>query len=135
MLAFSYMFSTDHSFYNFDRYSFLTAIEVIGVFILYKNFNKFSIGFLTDEKSYLYRLFVDKDSIFKRFTFTLARYSYGIYLIHTAILSIIFRSISISYFNYTSYFITLFILDVIISVIVMSLLSRIPYVKDWIGAK
>ena len=135
MLAFSYMFSTNQSFYNFDRYSFLTAIEVIGVFILFKNFEKFNLNFLRDENSYLYKLFVDKDSIFKKFTFTLAKYSYGIYLIHTAIMSIIYRSISYSYFNYTSYFLFLFIMDVVISVLVMSLLSRIPHIKDWIGAK
>lgn len=135
MLAFSYLFSTNHSFYNFDRYSILTAIEVIGVFILFKNFDKFNLNFLKDEKSWLYRIFVDKNSIFKKFTFTLAKYSYGLYLIHTAILSILYRSISFSHFNYTSYFLFLFVMDVLISVLVMSLLSRIPHVKDLIGAK
>ena len=135
MLFFSYLLSTNHSFYNFDRYSFLTAIEVIGVFILFKNFNKFNLDFLSNENSYLYKVFVDKDSIFKRFAFTLAKYSYGIYLIHTAILSILYRTISISYFSYTSYFLTLFVLDVIISILVMSILSRVPHVKNWIGAK
>ncbi len=135
MLAFSYLFSTNHSFYNFDRYSFLTAIEVIGVFILFKNFNKFNMGFLSNEKSFLYKVFVDEESIFKRFAFTLAKYSYGIYLIHTAILSVIFRTLNYGMFNYTSYFLTLFILDLIFSVLLMSILSRVPYVKNWIGAK
>jgi hypothetical protein len=110
-------------------------INQLLIFILFKNFNKFNLDFLSNEKSYLYKLFVAKDSPFKKFAFTLARYSYGIYLIHTAILSILYRSISISHFSYTSYFLTLFILDVIISVLVMSILSRVPHVKDWIGAK
>ncbi len=135
MLLFSYLLSTDSSFYNFNRYSILTSIEVIGVFILFKNFNKFNPDFLSNENSYLYKVFVDKDSIFKRFVFTLAKYSYGIYLIHTVMLIIIYRTISIGHFSYTSYFLTLFVLDVIISILVMSILSRIPHVKNWIGAK
>lgn len=135
MLGFSYLLSTNQSFYNFDRYSFLTAIEVIGVFIVFKNFNAFKIGFLSNEKSLPYKLFVDKDSYFKRFAFTLAKYSYGIYLIHTAILSVLYRSLSYGMFNYTRYFLSLFILDLIISLLVMGFLSRVPYVKDWIGAK
>ena len=135
MLLFSYLLSTDSSFYNFNRYSILTSIEVIGVFILFKNFNKFNPDFLSNENSYLYKVFVDKDSIFKRFVFTLAKYSYGIYLIHTVMLIIIYRTISIGHFSYTSYFLTLLVLDVIISILVMSILSRIPHVKNWIGAK
>lgn len=135
MLAFSYLFSTNQSFYNFDRYSFLMAIEVIGIVILYKNFNKFNIGFLSNEKSVLYRIFVDNGSIFKKFNLMLAKYSYGLYLIHTAILSVLFRTLDYGMFTYTSYFITLFVLDLIVSVLLMSILSRIPYVKNWIGAK
>ena len=135
MLSFSYIFSTSTSFYNFDRYSFLTAIEVIGVVLLFKNFDKLGIMDSIKKKSILCKLFIDKDSIFKRGCFTLAKYSYGIYLIHTAILSIMYRTFDYSRFNYTSYFLTLFILDVLLSLLLMAILNRVPYINRLIGAK
>ena len=135
MLAFSYLFSTSTSFYNFDRYSFLTSIEVIGIVLLFKNFGKFKISDLMSGNSVFSRLFVDKDSIFKRGCFALAKYSYGIYLIHTVILSIMYRTFDYSRFTYTSYFLTLFILDVVLSLLLMAVLNRVPYLNQVIGAK
>ena len=135
MLLFSYLFSTSTSFYNFDRYSFLTAIEVIGIVLLFKNFDSLNIRALDNEKGLLYRLFKDEDSPFKKGCFTLARYSYGIYLIHTAILSILFRTLDYSQFTYTAYFLTLLILDIVLCVLIMAVLNRVPYVNRIIGAK
>ncbi len=153
MLMFSYIYSSTTSFFNFDRYSFLTAFVVIGVFILFKNFNELKLigknskktanelkndEFINIQNNKINSMVSssNQNSLFRKFVFSLAKYSYGIYLIHTAILSIIFRTLNYSMFgNYNLYVISLFLLDLFISLIVMSLFNRIPYVNRVIGAK
>ena len=43
MVAISYFYSVPTKFYTFDRYSIFMSLEVIGVFLLYKNAGKFNI--------------------------------------------------------------------------------------------
>ena len=79
MMIISYMFSTPKEIYIFNRYSIFYVIEVTGIWMLFKNFNKlnFNIKFISNP-----------DGIFRKFCSTLAKYSYGMYLTHVAFLSI-----------------------------------------------
>ena len=72
-VAFSAYMSTPNELYTIDRYSIFTTLEVIGVFILFKNWK--------------YR-FLDKENIANKFINLLARYSYGLYLVHAPLLHI-----------------------------------------------
>ncbi len=108
-----------------DRLSIYIVIEVIGIFLLFKNFNKFNINvnFLSNP-----------DGIFRKSVFSIAKYSYGIYLNHLVIknaLSGYFDSI----LSYEPLVLVLIVGTLIISWFVMALLNRIPYLNQVIGAK
>lgn len=124
MLTVSHMFSSTNTVYNFHRYSFLTAVEVTGVFLLFKNFAKFKInihGFLK--------------KLIKKAVSVLARYSYGIYLVHSVVLSVFYRTVPYNHMNYNLVVISAFVIVTLVSVLLMDLLNRIPYINRVIGAK
>ena len=123
MLIIAVHLSTPTKFYTFSRYSLPVAIEVMGIFLLFKNFSKlpFSFGFAENP-----------NGIFRKSVAALAKYSYGIYLIH-AVIQYMLLKLPIHGYN-LRVFIFLFA-TIIISVLVMSVLNRIPYVNQVIGAK
>lgn len=123
MLILSVELSTPDNFYTFTRYSLPVAIEVTGVFLLFKNISKLPISFNFLKKP---------NGIFKKSVALLAKYSYGIYLTHAAI-QYFLRKLPIHGYNLRVFifiFATLFI-----SVLIMDLLNRIPYINQIIGAK
>ena len=126
MLMFSWYFSTPDSVYNFNRYSLPTTIEAIGVFLLFKNYNKFGfeLNFIKNEKSW-----------FRKLISLIAKNSYGIYLIHAAIISIILNSIP-GFSNHINLFVVVMLITtVFVSLGIMEILNKIPYVNAVIGSK
>ncbi|WP_407374547.1 acyltransferase [Methanobrevibacter sp.] len=125
LVAVSYLQSDVHHIKYFDRYSIYIAFQTIGIVLLFKNFGKFNI------KSRI----IDKiEPSFKILIFSIAKYSYGIYLIHQFVLRIVFQK----FFSFLPYKILLVVYFVGIlgtSLIIMALLNRIPYVNQVIGAK
>lgn len=127
-IIFSYLFSTTEFTYTFDRYSIIIALEATGVFLLFRNL---------DEKKVFSDIIPNKiNSIFKKSVESIAKYSYGIYLIHNIIM---FITVSIlKYMNlYNRYkldVLILFIAGLFGSWIIMALLNRIKYVNSVIGA-
>ena len=117
-------FSTPTKFHTLNRYSLPITLEVIGVFLLFKNFNKFGIdlGFIKNE-----------DSLFRRFVSLIAKYSYGIYLIQGLFLCIYVKILP--YHDIYSLMIILFILIVFSSMLTMHILNKVKYVNRFIGAK
>ncbi|ADC46100.1 acyltransferase [Methanobrevibacter ruminantium M1] len=126
MLVLSAIYSTDTHFYNFNIYSILVSMEVIGVFLLFKNFYKFNlnIGF-----------FSRPDGFFNKSVYALARYSYGIFLIHNAFICVLVHYLGNTGIPPVLYMIILFVVSLLCSVIVMAVLSRIPYLNRVIGVK
>ena len=122
MIGISYMFSSTTTMYKFDRYSITIAFEVIGIVILFKNFEKFNLK-------------LDKLNFIKKYVFSLAKYSYGIYLIHSIILLVLVLTAPFEILHYKLSIIYLFLGTAVISWIVMAVLNRIPYVNQLIGAK
>ena len=125
MVAISYFYSVPTKFYTFDRYSIFMSLEVIGVFLLYKNAGKFNIHL---------NFFENPEGIFRKSAFALAKYSYGIYLIHAFIVVLLVKLL-FQFHVYAMMPIELFIIMVLVLTIVIAILSRIPYIGGWIGAK
>ena len=117
-------FSSPTKFHTLNRYSFPIALEVMGVFLLFKNFNKFglNLSFIKNE-----------NGLFRRFISLIAKYSYGIYLIQGLFLCIYLKILP--YYDIYSLMIALFILILASSMITMYLLSKVKYVNRFIGAK
>ena len=78
LVGLSYMFSTPSEFYVFERYSILFAFEVTGIFCIFKNFGQLNIN---------WKFLSNPDSIFRKSVFSIAKYSYGIYLITLRMMS------------------------------------------------
>lgn len=126
MTYFSYLNSTIESLYFFDRYSIFVTIAVIGVFTLFKNAGKFNINL---------KFLNNPNGLFRKSIFTIAKYSYGMYLVHNTIKALIYNFIYKLPINFVSMNILLLILTIFVSLIILSLLNRIPYVNQVIGAK
>ena len=124
MLVIAWYLSSPKEMYTLNRYSLPMAIEVMGVFLLFKNFNKFNINF--DRIKPI-------ENAFRKLVAYLARYSYGIYLIQGMFLCIYAKILP--YQGFYIHVIIMFILIVASSLITMHILNYMPYVKDVIGAK
>lgn len=126
MVIISYLMSPAGKMYTFDRYSIFIAIEVIGVFLLFKNFGKFNLNF---------KFLSNDDGIFRKSIYVLARYSYGLYLAHFPILRLLMKFISSKTLPYKVSVASLFLLDLGITLVLLYLFSKLPYIKEYIGVK
>jgi surface polysaccharide O-acyltransferase-like enzyme len=117
-------FSTPTKLHTLNRYSFPIALEVMGVFLLFKNFNEFGLdlNFIKNE-----------NGLFRRFVSLIAKYSYGIYLIQGLFVCVYLKIVP--YYDVYSLMIVLFVLILASSMITMHLLSKVKCVKRFIGAK
>ena len=123
MMTLSYMFSTKTDIFVFDRYSIFIAMEVIGVWMLFKNFSKFNIKI----KSGI-------ENAFKKSASVLAKYSYGLYLTHVAFMHLADKLIKTPG-HYKLHCLVLFAAALFIPLTILVILIRIPYVNQIIGAK
>ena len=108
-----------------NRLSIFIVLKSIGIFLLFKNFDKFNLNldFLSGP--------VEK---FKKAVFSLAKYSYGMYLNHIFIMLVLLHYIK-PMTNYLKVLVIMFIGLVGISWLSMALLNRIAYLNQVIGAK
>ena len=123
MIIVTYL-SSPGKFHTLNRYSLPIALEVIGVFLLFKNFNKFGLN---------WNFIKNENSLFRRLTSLIAKYSYGIYLIQGLFLCIYVKILP--YHDIYSLMIILFVLIVASSMITMHILNKVKYVNRFIGAK
>ena len=110
---------------NNDRLSIYVVIEVIGIFLLFKNFSKFNLNF---------NFLTNQNGIFKKSISSLAKYSYGIYLNHLVIRNILFTFFE-KKLSYEPLLLILIVGTIFISWFIMAMLNRIPYLNQVIGAK
>lgn len=129
-MIYSYFSSSTSAMFKFDRYSIFMMVEVIGVFMLFKNFDKFNLNRFIDNSKVLTSL----TNLFKKATFSLAKYSYGIYLIHYFFISVFCKYFQ-NMFLYKKGCFILFLSTLAVSWILMALLNKIPHLNNIIGAK
>lgn len=122
MLA-GYFVSTPEKLVMFDRYSIFLAFEVAGIYLVYKNIDKRNIN-----------IFQKEDGFLRKSSFSIAKYSYGIYLIHQVVMNFLVILL-LPRLPYALTVIMLFVLTLGISWLVMALLNRVPYINRVIGAK
>lgn len=127
-LYLSYNLSTPENFYTFHRYSIWNTIEVIGVFLLFKNIGKFNIHI---------NFFDNPDGIFRKAVFSIAKYSYGMYLVQTFVIKFSWEVMKIYHINGHGSLdlIVLLIASIFISWAMIALLNLIPGLGKYIGAK
>lgn len=124
----SFLNSSADTLFHFDRYSIFNVIEVTGIFLLFRNFSGFT--FNNDSLSKV-------GGVFRKGIFSIAKYSYGFYLIHQAIMNVFVRYLKYtdSFNGYGTLFVEIFVVTLLISWIMMAVLNRIPYVNRVIGSK
>lgn len=125
MIYISYLKSDASEVYYFSRYSIYLAIESMGLFIVFKCFGQLNLNF---------NFLTNPDGIFRKSVFSIAKYSYGIYLIHNVIMSIIFLAL-IGVVGFKLLVVILFVGSLLGSWAILALLNRVPYLKNYIGAK
>ena len=106
-----------------ERYSILYAIEVTGIFVLFKSLDNVNIGLLSNP-----------NGVFRKSVFSIAKYSYGIYLLHRVILVLLYKYYA-GHIPYKLLLLILFVGGLGISWLIMSLLNRVPHINQVIGAK
>lgn len=126
-MGISLMLSTG-DYYKFDRYSITMVIKAAGIFLLFKNL---------DEKNVFENVTPVIKNTFKKAVFSIAKYSYGFYLLHLCVLNILVKTLRY-YTPFTHYKFLMFFISgsvLVICWLIMDGLNRVPYVKDVIGAK
>lgn len=108
-----------------DRLNIFNVIKVIGIFLLFKNFGKFNLNLEILSKPI---------GIFKKAVFSIAKYSYGMYLNHMFMMFVIINY-TIHQYEYLPYITILIVGTFAFSWLAMTLLNRIPYLNQVIGAK
>ena len=121
----SYCLSDTTNVAFLERYSVLYALFVTGIFTLYKNASKFNIHI---------KFLENPDGIFRKSIFSIAKYSYGIYLLHRAVLVLLY-ALFLNVVRFRPFLVVMFVGTLGISWLVMALLNRVPYINQVIGAK
>ena len=124
LMILTYLLSDNTGFYMFNRYNIFLAIEVSGIFLLFKNAGKLKIDFSFLSRGILYKIIM-----------AFATYSYGLYLVHRPLTVLIMEVLPFEILHYKLYVLLLLIIDVVFSFAILYVLNKIPIVKDWIGVK
>ena len=120
-----YYISSSQSMYFFHRYSFLILLEAASLFLLFKNFNKLNI------KPHFKRV----NKLLHGFISLLAKYSYGIYLMHYPIIIIFFKLLPIESMQFNILTTLLMVVGIFIPLIVLAIFNRVSYLNQIIGVK
>ena len=122
------MFYNETRFYRFDRYSILISIEVAGIYLLFKNL---------DTKHSFEKIPNLIRNLFKKAVQSIAKYSYGFYLIHLCIFKLM--QLPLRHYGLFNRFklmqFTLFFTTLAICWIIMALLNKVNFINEFIGAK
>ena len=124
-MYFAYLRSSPTDLYFFDRYSIFNTVNAISVFIIFKNFSKFNI------KVHFKRL----EEGFRKLVAALAKYSYGMYLVHYPLMLMLYNALPRDQLPYGVLVAATFLFGVFASLALLAVLNRVPNLNDIIGAK
>lgn len=119
MLVCSYLLFDGNFFKTFDRYSILNIAEVIGVFCLFKTSKTFE-----NPNKYL-----------KTISEKLAKTSYGIYLVHGPVMKLLVAFLPIGILGFKLELVLIITLAIAISYVLVTLVSKIPFLEEFSGSK
>lgn len=117
----SFMLSGPNKMTFFDNYSIFNVIEVTAIFCLFKNFDKLNTGLFRNPNGKIYRSIV-----------SIAKYSYGIYLVHRIFLALFFAML-VNKIPYIPLLVVLFILTLGVSWALIVALDKIPFLRNVIN--
>ena len=118
MMLYSYSVVDKTILFVFHRYSILVMIEAIGVFCLFKTSS----------------LLNNPGDGVKRIATSVAVCSYGMYLIHSQLIMVTRKIFHLS-LGFSAEYIMLFIVGFVFSWIIIYVLSKIPFIDEFIGVK
>ncbi len=118
MMLYSYSVVDKSILFVFHRYSILVMIEAIGVFCLFK-----TSSFLNNP-----------GNVVKGLVSSIAMCSYGMYLIHSQLIMVTRKILHLS-LGFSAEYIMLFIVGFVFSWIIIYVLSKIPFIDEFIGVK
>lgn len=118
--------STPDMMAKFSRYHILMVIEVIGLFTLFKNISQLNLNI---------KFFSNDKGIFRKSIYSIAKYSYGIYLIHRLVPILLLKIVTPMNIAYKPLYFGMIIATIAISWLIMAVFNRIPFVNRVIGAK
>lgn len=116
-----YLRSTPTNLSCFQRYSIFNTLIAISLFIIFKNFSKFNLKVHFNG--------------FRKLLSSLAKYSYGIYLVHYPLIFISGYALPKESMPYGLLIVVSIIIGLFGSMGILAILNRVPYVNGIIGAK
>ena len=116
-----YLRSSPTNLACFQRYSIFNTLIAISLFIIFKNFSKFNLKV--------------KFNAFRKLLSSLAKYSYGIYLVHYPLIFISGYALPKATMPYGLLIIVSVLIGLFGSMGILAVLNRVPYVNGIIGAK
>ena len=105
----------------FNRYSIFNTLIAISLFIIFKNFSKFNLKV--------------KFNAFRKLLSSLAKYSYGIYLVHYPLIFMSGYVLPKASMPYGLLIVVSICIGLFGSMAILAILNRVPYVNGIIGAK
>lgn len=83
----------------------------------------------------MFVFFKKLNSLLRRFASALAKYSYGIYIIHYPIIFLFYHFLPVRTMGYPVSVTISIIIGIFLSMGILAILNRIPYINGIIGAK
>ena len=123
LTAATFQYTIPSSFHKLNRYHIFIIIEVVGIFLLFRNFSSFFPKARLSERP-----------IFSKCVSLLAKFSYGLYLNHRVIIVVLYYILGMQNHVYSTIGV-LFVLTTIIATFIMYCLDHVPYVNRVIGSK
>lgn len=120
MVYLSIILTTPDKLYNFNKYSIFTTIIGASLFLLFKNYHKFQIKFELKK--------------IRKFTSSLAKYSYGIYIIHNPLIYMIFYILPVDSIGYYPTILLIYLSAIFIPLGILMFLNKIPFLNRLIGS-
>ena len=118
MFIYSYSIVDTRILFVFHRYSILVMIEAVGVFCLLKTSS----------------ILNNPGDNIKRAVSSIAMCSYGMYLIHSQMIMVARKILHLS-LGFSMEYILLFVVGFVFSWIIILILSKVPFIDEYIGIK